>query len=1744
MLLNREIQSKSLQNRKRNNKSNQRTQKKINQNSIIQGTKNKNFGFKQFLALIVRKRARVLNFFSQKRYILIFLLILSFISSFIILKKSSFFFLSSKPTQAETIIAKKFKKEKIKFTYTDNNSGENLIVKTNQKTFFGLTRSTVYFSITNINSKEEPVSFQIIFPDNKGEVKKIEKWNENIPVVTKIPEYGEKSYFCQSEWQKQEEITNEEKSISYFCASTKETKQCDKLSDDRKECFLENTQIGTHQEIKYQNKWKEIELSNQSLPIPKTTFFEKLLGHSIKRKKIPSGFSVKKSSKEKYLLKPQETIFFKMEIRFPFHSSGQFFIEAIGEKGAYGFLDPWWNSGFQYKKPITIDNTSNSTTLTDYQVLVKIDSTHTNFWNHVQSDGDDVRFVNSDETDELDFFNLYFNYADKEALYWVKVDSIPGSSTTTIYIYYGNGGASPASNVENTLSYSSQVDRFYAVSDVNGNNGASAITFFDNNNFEVGGSTDTDWDTGSAENPKSISSSHTGEGQNAQATKPFAIEASNVNSGEMWAPASWQSKIFVTTFPRTGTNFAFYNPSSSTASITVSKNGTVEENFNLSSGSYIEKTYTHTNNAHWKIESNQPILAFQWASSTYDQANIPPPAKVWHGIVRNTRVICSADNTSITIYFSDGTTESNADCDSTEVWSISKSGGNYGSGPSAKIVANKPVYAISYADGNGTELQAWYSDEDLDTEYLIPNNYDYLACSAPYDHTTITVYNLSGTQQTTSSDLGDNGANYPHHWKDSTGRSGGMRVVGDKPFYCYYEQAEQNDERNAANRVLNRKGTWPRPSVSSIGSEEHYSGPIFTQNYYRWYVNNNGLTPTDPWPAGTTDLDENTPIDSTNPVKNGDVLRLRISLQVSSANLAANAENFKIQYGEGSNCSTIIEWHDLGSSTSSDIWRGYNNSSPADGASLSSTLLSVSDIAESYEEENNSVNNPQGINIGQDGEWDWVIQNNGAPSNTEYCFRIVKADGTPLASYNNYPKLITNTPPNTPNLTQLFNFEKIADTTPTFKFNTSDASSDDIVYQIQWDTDYDFDSPTTKTSDTDSGFENFTNPSDTSPFNSGDTIKFTIQSGDALTNGNTYWWRVRAKDPNGSNQWSDWSEKRSFTIDTSVSASTWFQTTDEQFQQNTFNNIITGNDKVGTHTLIGEYGTTTLNDHNWTEINLGLYYNNLIVAASPRYAPTSDSQRAVRVRNKSSHSFQIKVDNYDNNFNGTTTVDWIAIDAGAWTIEDGSTGTKVIAGTKNVSKVYCRSYSNTPGELVYFNPPFNNNPAVIHTVSSENDSSWVISHIDSGSGDRTGEPTTSQMGLGLGRSFGTCTHNPENIDYIAFDTGHGNNNGVEFDATIGNDTVSCCSTSGYATNYTSTFISVPNVMVIGQMGEDGGDGGWAVTHTGTSPTTSTHYGSIDEDGPSADRSHTSESVGVIAFRSSSGQIIQYNANTGTLISAPIDFDDGNGTSWDALSWNDDETNGDIKYQIQYWDGDSWELIPDSDLSGNSTGFDDSPVDLSSLNTTTYNQIRIKANFTYSTGSPYLNDWTVTWNNGVLNVDIVDSSGDSVANPSLTMSALSFSFTHQTSTGTLGTSSEKIRITNTTINPQWTLTIAPTEGSTAFWDGSAADYDFNDPSPNASDGPDADSLGGQMTIDPSGATITPQPGCSTTGLSLGSSTAFNEGSVDSITLISAGSSAATNCYWDLTNVDVSQTIPPEQAVSSDYTLNMTLTITAS
>lgn len=386
------------------------------------------------------------------------------------------------------------------------------------------------------------------------------------------------------------------------------------------------------------------------------------------------------------------------------------------------------------------------------------------------------------------------------------------------------------------------------------------------------------------------------------------------------------------------------------------------------------------------------------------------------------------------------------------------------------------------------------------------------------------------------------------------------------------------------------------PFVTVVFGKKIGSDPVYDQLSFQWFDDQSAEPPTDPWPDGASDLAEGEAIDSnTTVVKDGDMLRLRINAEVTNASSTVGT-TFKLQYAAADTCSLASVWVTMGDSASSTIWRGYDEAGVADHSTLSSSVLASSTVNETFEESGHATNTPNEIGIGEVGEWDFAIEDNGAATGTNYCFRLVEGDGTAFSTYTSYPEVLTNSAPDAPTPSVLFDNEKTASTSLRFRFVTNDPESEEVHYQIQIDDNYNFGSTFEDKSSAivahQSQFENQVDDTDKAPFKSGELMEFTAAN--TFINGTTYYWRVRAKDPNGSNSWGEWSEIWSFTIDTGLGVTAWFQTETEQFDTNTLDGIDTASNQMdlasGSTT-----GTSTSGSITFSGGTLGTAWGSLVV---------------------------------------------------------------------------------------------------------------------------------------------------------------------------------------------------------------------------------------------------------------------------------------------------------------------------------------------------------------------------------------------------------------------------------------------------------------------------------------------------------------------------------------------------------------------
>ncbi len=179
------------------------------------------------------------------------------------------------------------------------------------------------------------------------------------------------------------------------------------------------------------------------------------------------------------------------------------------------------------------------------------------------------------------------------------------------------------------------------------------------------------------------------------------------------------------------------------------------------------------------------------------------------------------------------------------------------------------------------------------------------------------------------------------------------------------------------------------------------------QDDFRIYEDNDALTPT----VARGSLGENAEMTaSSDPIAPAESVRIRMNLQVTAAAMPAGVDAFNLQFAKrppATACSAISTWFYLGDTASTTaVWRGQT-ATPADGTTLSSLLLSASTIAGTYEEANLTALVPNQALVNERVEYDWNVEHNGADDKSDYCFRMVESDGTPLTSYNTYPLLRT-----------------------------------------------------------------------------------------------------------------------------------------------------------------------------------------------------------------------------------------------------------------------------------------------------------------------------------------------------------------------------------------------------------------------------------------------------------------------------------------------------------------------------------------------------------------------------------------------------------------------------------------------------------------------------------------------------------------------------------------------------------------
>lgn len=456
---------------------------------------------------------------------------------------------------------------------------------------------------------------------------------------------------------------------------------------------------------------------------------------------------------------------------------------------------------------------SSATDQDEYQVEVNLNTSNFDYSN-ADADGEDIR-VFDENYNELDYWIENWDSTGDSKI-WVKIED---SGTSKILLVYGNDSIATTSNREEVFSYDTNKDIYYELSQAAGPAGYGVSSYVANNTVDVltnSGYSSQVLSPGSASTYLNTISGLIG------VDGPISGRFLTFNDGaDTVAPLSFSSTVLSYPKSRGTDDWDIYNPNSVAANFTLynydsSGNLLNSNSYNLPAGNELHIDYDVSKTG--LIESDIPILGLYYHSNASDAVVMMKPATDIVGPSAKTGSVgIVEDGTSGTIYFSTGATQpfSGDKGDSIDF----SGGGDQNAALGVRVIANKPITAVSQADSDGSESASFWSLSEMSNDYIVPANSQYVTIICTEE------VNLTLTDPGGNDDAGvcsPSGGNFPGVISFGSATvvtfQGGARVTGDANFYMYYEY-EDEDETNVVSWKQARSYS-PIEVTTSVGAEQ------------------------------------------------------------------------------------------------------------------------------------------------------------------------------------------------------------------------------------------------------------------------------------------------------------------------------------------------------------------------------------------------------------------------------------------------------------------------------------------------------------------------------------------------------------------------------------------------------------------------------------------------------------------------------------------------------------------------------------------------------------------------------------------------------------------------------------------------------------------------------------------------------------------------------------------------------------
>lgn len=472
------------------------------------------------------------------------------------------------------------------------------------------------------------------------------------------------------------------------------------------------------------------------------------------------------------------------------------------------------------RKCFDIDHTaSGAQNQTEYQVYLDIDTAALVSSGKMQSDGDDMRFIDSDGN-TLPYF-IADDMNTTSTRIWLKMDNIDGGASEEICMYYGNDNVSGLSSREDVFTYDNQTTIYHVVADTAEGSATEFASYIPDNDVTVGTYDNIMDHYESAIYPTGSGPTFT-QTTAIRTTDPINAQF-NGNGTDTLVPVSFAGTSFVYRMDVWTNAFSFISPWCSANVEVRNENNTIVTGgtFTVSQGGFYNLTTTNVaasgiaNDSAVMVEvtNNCPIMATH--HSTTGQGSMPliPAATEWYGVPSgNLEIAALTNGTVVNVYYSNNTSVTyNLNRGANQYTAIT---GSEGSENATHIVSNFPVGVNGINDTDGEEMQSFLPINEMGYRYYVPQAMQYFAVATRAGITTkVDLYN-DGTQcgvgapsatYTVSPTGNYPGKVYFGSTTDGANIAAGACVIADHPIAGYYEYADQNDEHNILNEKHNRQ---------------------------------------------------------------------------------------------------------------------------------------------------------------------------------------------------------------------------------------------------------------------------------------------------------------------------------------------------------------------------------------------------------------------------------------------------------------------------------------------------------------------------------------------------------------------------------------------------------------------------------------------------------------------------------------------------------------------------------------------------------------------------------------------------------------------------------------------------------------------------------------------------------------------------------------------------------------------------